>query len=69
MCIRDRVCIILAEDVENVDDIDRDEALKMLGVVEEEMRAAENQLVRNSANRKRDSLVARLSAVDNPAYS
>ena len=41
----------------------------MLGVVEEEMHAAENQLVRNSVNRKRDSLVARLSAVDNPAYS
>lgn len=67
--VNDRICNILAEDVENVDDIDRDEALKMLGVVEEQMRAAENQLVRNSANRKRDSLVARLSAVDNPAYS
>ena len=67
--VNDRICTILAEDVENVDDIDRDEALKMLGVVEEEMRAAGNQLLRNSANRKRDSLVARLSAVDNPAYS
>lgn len=67
--VNDQVCTILAEDVENVDDIDRDEALKMLGVVEEEMRATENQLVRNSATRKRDSLVARLSAIDNPAYS
>ncbi|MEE2932269.1 MAG: ATP synthase F1 subunit epsilon [Pseudomonadota bacterium] len=67
--VNDQVCTILAEDVENVDDIDRDEALKMLGVVEEEMRATENQLVRNSATRKRDSLVAKLSAIDNPAYS
>ena len=67
--VNDQVCTILAEDVENVDDIDRDKARKMLGVVEEEMRAAENQLVRKSATRKRDSLIARLSAVDNPAYS
>ena len=67
--VNDQVCTILAEDVENVDDIDRDKARKMLGVVEEEMHAAENQLVRKSATRKRDSLVARLSAVDNPAYS
>ena len=67
--VNDQVCTILAEDAENVDDINRGEALKMLGVAEEEIRAAENQLVLNSATRKRDSLAARLSAVDNPAYS
>ena len=67
--VNDQICTILAEDVENVDDINRDEALKMLGVAEEEIHAAANQSVRNIATRKRDCLAARLSAVDNPAYS
>ena len=67
--VNDQICTILAEDVENVDDINRDEALKMLGVAEEEIHAAASQSVRNIATRKRDCLAARLSAVDNPAYS
>tara|TARA_B100000676_G_C17994489_1_gene796950 strand:- start:623 stop:1039 length:417 start_codon:yes stop_codon:yes gene_type:complete len=67
--VNDQICTILAEDVQNVDDINRDEALKMLGVAEEEIHAAANQSVRNIATRKRDCLAARLSAVDNPAYS
>ena len=67
--VNDQLCTILAEDVENIDDINRDEALKLLSVAEEEIRAAENQLTRESAIRKRDSLAARVSAVDSPAYS
>ena len=67
--VNNQICTILAEDVQNVDDINRDEALKMLGVAEEEIHAAANQSVRNIATRKRDCLAARLSAVDNPAYS
>ena len=67
--MNNQICTILAEDVQNVDDINRDEALKMLGVAEEEIHAAANQSVRNIATRKRDCLAARLSAVDNPAYS
>ena len=67
--VNDQLCTILAEDVENIDDINRDEALKLLSIAEEEIRAAENQLTRESAIRKRDSLAARVSAVDSPAYS
>lgn len=64
-----RLCTVLSEEVENVSEIDRDEAEQMLSDVEEEMRNTDDILIREKLSNKRAHLAARIAAVQRPAYS
>ncbi|HAA93609.1 MAG TPA: F0F1 ATP synthase subunit epsilon [Rhodospirillaceae bacterium] len=62
-------CTVLAEEAENVEEIDRDAVAQALSAAEEDLRDAEDEASRELAARQVETASAKLEAIDSPAYA
>ena len=60
-------CTVLAEEAENVEDLDREAVAQALSAAEEDLRDAEDDSTRETAARQVATATAKLAAIDSPA--